>query len=65
MIAPMGTARAGLAATTVNGKIYALGGTDWSSTFNIAEAYDPSTNTWTTIVLMGTARWSVAAVTLG
>eukprot|EP01047_Picozoa_sp_COSAG01_P134903 COSAG01_NODE_65099_length_274_cov_0.748571_1_plen_83_part_10 len=60
-IAPMGTRRAELAAATLNGKIYALGGADdGSSLLNTAEAYDPTTNTWTAIAPMGTARDSLA-----
>jgi N-acetylneuraminic acid mutarotase len=60
----VGAAREGLAATTLNGKIYALGGYDGSSFFNIAEVYDPSTNTWTMIAPMGTARAGLAATTV-
>src|SRR5262249_43376576 len=39
--APMPTARYGLAAATVNGKIYAIGGAGGSNT---VEVYDPATN---------------------
>jgi N-acetylneuraminic acid mutarotase len=62
-IAPMGTARSALAATTLNGKIYALGGWD-GYRLNIAEAYDLRTNTWTAIASMGTRRNYLAAATL-
>jgi N-acetylneuraminic acid mutarotase len=43
--------------------IYVLGGYDGSSRsyFNTAEAYDPHTNTWTSIAPMGTARTGLAA----
>eukprot|EP01047_Picozoa_sp_COSAG01_P127721 COSAG01_NODE_57004_length_315_cov_0.685185_1_plen_105_part_11 len=51
----MGTVRNQLAATVLNGKIYALGGFDGSSFVNTAEAYDPRTNTWTAIASMGTS----------
>eukprot|EP01047_Picozoa_sp_COSAG01_P111770 COSAG01_NODE_40536_length_462_cov_1.515152_1_plen_37_part_01 len=31
---------------------------------NTAEAYDPTTNTWTAIASMGTRRWELAAATV-
>jgi len=44
----MPTARQGLAAATLNGQLYALGGTiDYSSNFSTVEIYDPGTNSWT------------------
>jgi N-acetylneuraminic acid mutarotase len=63
-IASMGTGRMNLAATTLNGKIYAVGGDSGSSSLNTAEAYDPTTNTWTAIMPMGTRRMQLAATTL-
>jgi N-acetylneuraminic acid mutarotase len=46
--APMGTPRAGLKATAVNGIIYAIGGNDGTTLIRrTVEAYDPSTNSWT------------------
>jgi len=73
--APMPTARAGLeAATGPDGKIYAIGGVDnpgsysGQSTLNgdivgTVEAYDPTTNSWTTKASMPTARYFLAAAT--
>jgi N-acetylneuraminic acid mutarotase len=59
-MAPMPTARAGLAAATVNGKIYAIGGFN-GGWLNTVEVYDPSSNTWSTAAPMPTARSSLAA----
>jgi hypothetical protein len=42
---PMPTARSGLGAVAVNGKIYAIGGaTEWDSYVGTNEVYDPATN---------------------
>jgi N-acetylneuraminic acid mutarotase len=59
--APMPTARAELAAGVVNGILYAVGGRDSNGVsgahaVNTVEAYDPSTNSWTTKAPMPTAR---------
>jgi N-acetylneuraminic acid mutarotase len=63
--ASMPTARFGLAAAVVNGKIYAIGGQGLYSgspvNLSTVEAYDPSTNTWTTAPSMPTARYGLAA----
>ena len=55
-MANMPTARAGLGVAVVNGKIYAIGGTDGSSSLNTNEQYNPSTNQWTSETPMPTAR---------
>jgi hypothetical protein len=45
-----------------DGKIYALGGNNGTITFlDTAEAYDPYTDTWTTVAPMPTARRDLAA----
>jgi N-acetylneuraminic acid mutarotase len=51
----MPTARSGLGVAVVNGKIYAIGGSNGSA-LNVNEMYDPVTNTWTTKTSMPTAR---------
>jgi hypothetical protein len=43
----------------VNGILYAVGGATAASTVNTVEAYDPTTNTWTTKAPMPTARRSL------
>ena len=59
-------ARRWLAATTVNGKIYAIGGYN-GGPLSTVEEYDPATNTWTArpSIPMPTARYSLTAVAAG
>ncbi len=61
--ASMPTARTRLAATVVNGKIYAIGGMNSGGLSATVEEYDPTTDTWTTKALMPTARFFLAAAT--
>ena len=60
-MAPMPTARLGLATVSVNGLIYAIGGVNNNTVVNTVEAYNPSTNTWSTAASMPTARFGLAA----
>jgi len=60
-IASMRTARYGLAAAAINGKIYAIGGFDGRNYLNTVEVYDPGSNSWSTAASMPTARSSLAA----
>src|SRR6266498_657763 len=53
-LAVMPTPRSDLAAGTVNGVIYAIGGS------GTVEAFDPATNTWTTKAPMPTPRFGFA-----
>ena len=57
-VASMPTARSGLAAAVVNGKIYAMGGRSGPSipSIDTVEVYDPGTNTWSNAAPMPTAR---------
>jgi N-acetylneuraminic acid mutarotase len=52
---PMPTARSGLGVAVVDGKIYAIGGSN-GSYLNVNEMYDPVTDTWTTKAPMPIAR---------
>jgi N-acetylneuraminic acid mutarotase len=69
----MPTARQGLSASVVNGKIYAIGGGSSSTlgytsvvTYSTVEEYDPATDTWTTKSPMPTSRgWHSANVVDG
>jgi hypothetical protein len=56
----MPTARASLGVAAVNGKIYAIGGENFSAYFSTNEEYDPATDTWTTKKPMPTSRSGLA-----
>jgi N-acetylneuraminic acid mutarotase len=53
---PMPTARGGLGVAVVNGKIYAIGGSNNDAQLAVNEEYNPVTDTWTTKAAMPTAR---------
>ncbi len=57
-VEPMPTARESVAACTVDGKIYAIGGFPGRSARGITtnERYDPATNSWTGVASMPTGR---------
>lgn len=54
--ADMPTPRYGLAASVVNGKIYAIGGRGIIPSLSVVEEYDPLTDTWTRKADMPTPR---------
>ncbi len=56
----MPTARFGLSAEAVNGKIYAIGGANASSILGMVEEYDPATDTWSPKTDMPTIRKGMA-----
>jgi N-acetylneuraminic acid mutarotase len=58
--ADMPTARSGLSACTVNGKIYAIGGYGQGGLLHTVEEYDPKTDKWTRKADMPTARYYLA-----
>jgi len=58
-LAPMPTPRTGLGVAAVNGKIYAIGGSNGAS-LTVNEEYNPQTNTWTIKAPMPTPRSSFA-----
>jgi N-acetylneuraminic acid mutarotase len=53
---PMPTARGGLEVAVVNGKIYAIGGSNNDTQLGVTEEYNPITDTWTTKTSMPTPR---------
>src|SRR5262245_34788995 len=63
--APMPTARQGLAATVIDGKILAIGGTvPGSAVLATVEQYDPATNTWSARAPMLGGRQDLGTATL-
>jgi N-acetylneuraminic acid mutarotase len=63
--ARMPTARSGIAAAAVGGRIYVFGGEAPEGTFDENEAYDPETDTWETMAPMPTARHGLGAAVVG
>lgn len=59
------TPRFGLAAVSLRGKIYVLGGSNGTSPSRALEVYDPLANTWQTKAPMPTARVFLGAAALG
>ena len=60
--APMPTARSGIAAALLEGRIFIVGGEAPSGTFHQVEAYDAASNGWTSHLRMPTARHGLGAV---
>ena len=63
-LAPMPTARGGIAAAVINGNIYVFGGEAPEKTFNNNEKYNTTTNTWTDDIPMPTPPHGLAAIAL-
>jgi len=63
--APLPTARSGIAAAELNGRVYVFGGEGSNGTFDENEAYDPQTDTWETLEPVPTARHGLGAAVVG
>jgi N-acetylneuraminic acid mutarotase len=63
--APLPTARSGIAAAILDGRIVIVGGEAPSGTFNQVEAYDPKSNAWIAYARMPTARHGLGAAVVG
>ncbi len=63
--AAMSTARYGLSAAVVGGKLYAVGGYNGAADLTTNEEYDPAANVWTTKAAMSTARNQLAMAVVG
>jgi N-acetylneuraminic acid mutarotase len=63
--APLPTARSGIAAASLGGRIFVFGGEGNEGTFDENEAYDPQTDTWETLEPMPTARHGLGAAAVG
>jgi len=62
---PMPTARSGIAAAALGGRIYVFGGESPAGTFDENERYDPETDSWETMAPMPTARHGLGAAVVG
>ena len=58
----MPTARSGIAAAVLDGRIVVVGGEGPSGTFGEVESYDPETNGWSSLARMPKARHGLGAV---
>jgi N-acetylneuraminic acid mutarotase/membrane protease YdiL (CAAX protease family) len=58
--APLPTARLGLAAVTIGGNLYALGGQQDGASLKTAERFDTQANTWSPLPAMPDARRNLA-----
>ena len=66
--APLPTPRDHLAAATVSGKVYAIGGRlngDYRRNLSVTEVYDPLTDRWTLAADLPTARSGITAAEVG
>lgn len=59
------TPRTGMAVTTYENKIYAIGGDSLSGVTNVVEAYDPGTKLWSTLLEKPTAVAFASAEVIG
>jgi N-acetylneuraminic acid mutarotase len=59
--APLLTARSGIAAAVLEGRMFVFGGEAPTGTFNQAEAYDARSNSWSSYAPMPTARHGLGA----
>jgi hypothetical protein len=64
-VAALPTARGALAAAALDGRVYALGGFEWSGPTpgRSVDVYDPASGIWTTVAPLPTAIQSLAATT--
>jgi N-acetylneuraminic acid mutarotase len=65
---PMPQAQSGLAATTLNGKLYVFGGEQWTPEQKVLAqswVYDPKTNVWSALPPLPTPRHGLGASAVG
>jgi len=62
---PMPTARSGIAAAVVDGKLYVFGGESAVKTFSEVEAYDPESDTWQRVAELPTPRHGLGVAAVG
>lgn len=64
-LAPMSTARTYHSVAALDGLVYVIGGGDGIAYLSSVEAYDPLSNTWTTVAPLPSARFGTAAGVAG
>jgi N-acetylneuraminic acid mutarotase len=64
-VADLPTARSGITASEVGGKIYVFGGESGEGTFRENETYDPASNTWQAMASMPTGRHGLGSAVVG
>jgi len=52
----MSTKRLGVAVAVLGGYLYAIGGSDGQTPWNLVERYDPKENRWSDVASMSTRR---------
>lgn len=62
---PLPTARSGVAAALLGGRIFVFGGEAIGHVFSENEAYDPAADRWTMMTPMPTPRHGTGAATVG
>ena len=60
-LAPIPTARSGIAAAVLQGRIFVVGGEATTGTFHQVEGYEPTSNRWTSHTRMPTPRHGLGA----
>ncbi len=60
-LAPLPTARSGIAAAVLNGRVFVFGGEAPFGTFDEVESYDPKTRGWRAHASMPSARHGLGA----
>src|SRR5262249_50518207 len=60
-LSPIPTARSGIAAAVLQGRIFVVGGERPTGTFNQVEAYDPKSDRWTSHDRLPTPRHALGA----
>jgi len=63
-LCPMSISRRGMGVATIDGLVYAFGGSDGLNSLSLVERFDPSTNTWTKLADLHQERSSVSAAVL-
>ena len=64
-LCPMSTSRRGMGVATLDGYVYAIGGSDGLNSLRLVERYDPASNKWERLADLHQERSSVSAAVIG